>query len=162
MKNIFVLLFILTPLFACSQDKESLKEKFADYFLIGATINQEDYQIIDKDKKVKALSKAELIGLNAKLEVTAGTGCLDFEASYKSYDLLSKSLSTIDRLYLTLTQFYAKSLPEFHDKIKRLPISLFLEQGDSVRINVVSKKCRLHHTQNLKKNLVRSFVIIYH
>lgn len=102
-------------------------------------------------KNFEALSKAELTGLNSKLEVSTGTGCLDFEASYKSYDLLSKSLSTIDRLYLNLTNFYAKSLPEFHDKIKRLPINLFLEQGYAIRINVVSKKCRLHHTQNLKK-----------
>lgn len=108
-------------------------------------------------KNFEALSKAELIGLKSQLEVNAGTGYLDFEASYKSYDLLSKSLSTVDRLYLTLTQFYAKSLPEFHDKIKRLPISLFLEQGDLVRINVVSKNCRLHHTQNLKKIILETW-----
>ena len=36
----------------CSQQTESLKEKFEDYFLIGATINQEDYQLIDKDEKI--------------------------------------------------------------------------------------------------------------
>ena len=36
----------------CSQQTESLKEKFKDYFLIGATINQEDYQLIDKDEKI--------------------------------------------------------------------------------------------------------------
>ena len=52
MKKIFIFLFVSIPLFACSQEKESLKEKFADYFLIGATINQEDYQLIDKDKKI--------------------------------------------------------------------------------------------------------------
>ena len=52
MKKIFIFLFVSMPFFACSQEKESLKEKFADYFLIGATINQEDYQIIDKDEKI--------------------------------------------------------------------------------------------------------------
>ena len=51
MKKIFIFLFVSIPFFACSQEKESLKEKFADYFLIGATINQEDYQLIDKDEK---------------------------------------------------------------------------------------------------------------
>ena len=35
----------------CSQNKENLKSKFGDYFLMGATINQEDYQIIDKDRE---------------------------------------------------------------------------------------------------------------
>ncbi len=52
MKKLLISIFITLPLLACSQEKESLKEKFADYFLIGATINQEDYQIIDKDNKV--------------------------------------------------------------------------------------------------------------
>ena len=52
MKKIFIFLFVSIPFFACSQEKESLKEKFADYFLIGATINQEDYQLIDKDEKI--------------------------------------------------------------------------------------------------------------
>ena len=52
MKKIFIFLFVSIPFFACSQEKESLKEKFADYFLIGATINQEDYQIIDEDEKI--------------------------------------------------------------------------------------------------------------
>ena len=52
MKKIFIFLFVSIPFFACSQEKESLKEKFEDYFLIGATINQEDYQLIDKDEKI--------------------------------------------------------------------------------------------------------------
>ena len=52
MKRILISLFISIPFLACSQEKETLKEKFADYFFIGATINQEDYQIIDKDEKI--------------------------------------------------------------------------------------------------------------
>ena len=52
MKKIFILFFISCPFFACSQEKVSLKDKFEDYFLIGATINQEDFQIIDKDEKI--------------------------------------------------------------------------------------------------------------
>ena len=50
MRNIYFLFFACLPLVMCSQQPETLKEKFADYFLIGATINQEDYQIIDKDE----------------------------------------------------------------------------------------------------------------
>ena len=52
MRNIFFLFFAFLPLAMCSQQSESLKQKFADYFLIGATINQEDYQIIDNDEKI--------------------------------------------------------------------------------------------------------------
>ena len=52
MRNILFLFFACFPLMMCSQQTESLKEKFEDYFLIGATINQEDYQLIDKDEKV--------------------------------------------------------------------------------------------------------------
>ena len=52
MRNIFFLFFACVPLAMCSQQSESLKGKFADYFLIGATINQEDYQIIDNDEKI--------------------------------------------------------------------------------------------------------------
>ena len=52
MKRLLILLIISIPFFACSQQNESLKEKFSDYFLIGATINQQDYQIIDKDDRV--------------------------------------------------------------------------------------------------------------
>ena len=52
MRNILFLFFACFPLMMCSQQTESLKEKFADYFLIGATINQEDYQLIDKDEKI--------------------------------------------------------------------------------------------------------------
>ena len=52
MRNLYILLFSCLPILACSQGKDNLKDKFADYFLIGATINQEDYQIIDKDEKV--------------------------------------------------------------------------------------------------------------
>ena len=58
MKKLLISIFITLPFLTCSQEKESLKEKFADYFLIGATINQEDYQIIDKDEKIlKIVSK---------------------------------------------------------------------------------------------------------
>ena len=52
MRNLYILLFSCLPILACSQGKDNLKDKFSDYFLIGATINQEDYQIIDKDEKV--------------------------------------------------------------------------------------------------------------
>ena len=52
MKKIFIFLFVSIPFIACSQEKVSLKEKFEDYFLFGATINQEDYQLIDKDEKI--------------------------------------------------------------------------------------------------------------
>ena len=52
MRNILFLFFACFPLMMCSQQTESLKEKFEDYFLIGATINQEDYQLIDKDEKI--------------------------------------------------------------------------------------------------------------
>ena len=52
MRNIFLLFFAYLPLVMCSQKPDNLKDKFANYFLIGATINQEDYQIIDKDNKV--------------------------------------------------------------------------------------------------------------
>ena len=60
MKKIFIFLFLSIPFIACSQEKESLKEKFADYFLIGATINQEDYQIIDKDEKILKIARSNL------------------------------------------------------------------------------------------------------
>ena len=52
MRNIFLLFFAYLPLVMCSQKTDNLKDKFANYFLIGATINQEDYQIIDNDNKV--------------------------------------------------------------------------------------------------------------
>ena len=52
MRNILFLFFACFPLMMCSQQTESLKDKFEDYFLIGATINQEDYQLIDKDEKI--------------------------------------------------------------------------------------------------------------
>ena len=52
MRNLYILLFSCLPILACSQGKDNLKDKFSDYFLVGATINQEDYQIIDKDEKV--------------------------------------------------------------------------------------------------------------
>ena len=55
MRNI--LFFACFPLIICSQQTESLKEKFEDYFLIGATINQEDYQIIDRDHGVLEIVK---------------------------------------------------------------------------------------------------------
>ena len=56
---VFLLFFACFPLMMCSQQKESLKEKFEDYFLIGATINQEDYQLIDKDEKVLEIVSEE-------------------------------------------------------------------------------------------------------
>ena len=59
MRNILFLFFACFPLMMCSQQKESLKEKFEDYFLIGATINQEDYQLIDKDEKVLEIVSEE-------------------------------------------------------------------------------------------------------
>ena len=101
-------------------------------------------------KNFEESSRAELNNLYPKLKVEKGTGYVEFEASYKSYDHLSKSLSTVDRLYITLAEFYASSLPEFYNKVKRLPIKFFLTDERAVRLNIVSKKCRLHHTQNLK------------
>ena len=59
MKNILIILFISLPIFTCSQDKQSLKDKFANYFLIGATINQEDYQLINEDEKVLEIISEE-------------------------------------------------------------------------------------------------------
>ena len=47
--NIFLLSF---QFFACAQNNISLKEKFSSLFFIGAVINQEDYQILDKDPKI--------------------------------------------------------------------------------------------------------------
>ena len=57
MRNILFLFFACFPLIMCSQQTESLKEKFEDYFLIGATINQQDYEIIDRDHKVLEIVK---------------------------------------------------------------------------------------------------------
>ena len=57
MRNILFLFFACFPLMMCSQPTESLKEKFEDYFLIGATINQQDYAIIDRDHKVLEIVK---------------------------------------------------------------------------------------------------------
>ena len=51
MKNLVIILFGLYSITSCSQISNNLKEKFEDYFLIGSTINQEDYKIIDQDKK---------------------------------------------------------------------------------------------------------------
>ena len=61
MKRIFIFLFVSIPFFTCSQQTESLKEKFEDYFLIGATINQEDYQLIDKDEKILEIVSRRII-----------------------------------------------------------------------------------------------------
>ena len=50
MKNFFVITVIVVASLLYFPN-ESLKEKFEDKFLIGATINQEDYQIVDSDVK---------------------------------------------------------------------------------------------------------------
>jgi len=52
MRQILILLVVCLPFSICSQKDQNLKDKFENYFLIGATINQEDYQIIDKDSRV--------------------------------------------------------------------------------------------------------------
>ena len=50
-KNLVIIFFGFYSITSCSQISNNLKDKFEDYFLIGATINQEDYKIIDQDKK---------------------------------------------------------------------------------------------------------------
>lgn len=51
MKNFLVITTIVVASLLYFPNEESLKEKFDEDFLIGATINQEDYQIVDKDAK---------------------------------------------------------------------------------------------------------------
>ncbi|MBA08889.1 MAG: 1,4-beta-xylanase [Flavobacteriaceae bacterium] len=52
MKKIFLVYLLSFQFFACAQNNISLKEKFSSLFLVGAVINQEDYQILDKDPKI--------------------------------------------------------------------------------------------------------------
>ena len=58
MKNFFIITAIVVASFLYFPNEDSLKEKFENDFLIGATINQEDYQIVDKDAKaIKIVQK---------------------------------------------------------------------------------------------------------
>ena len=58
MKNFFIISAIVVASLLYFPDEESLKDKFENDFLIGATINQEDYQIVDKDAKaIKIVEK---------------------------------------------------------------------------------------------------------
>ena len=58
MKNFFIITAIVVASFLYFPNEESLKDKFENDFLIGATINQEDYQIVDKDAKaIKIVQK---------------------------------------------------------------------------------------------------------
>ena len=58
MKNFFIITAIVVASLLYFPNEESLKVKFENDFLIGATINQEDYQIIDKDAKaIKIVQK---------------------------------------------------------------------------------------------------------
>ena len=58
MKNFFIITAIVVASFLYFPKEDSLKEKFENDFLIGATINQEDYQIVDKDAKaIKIVQK---------------------------------------------------------------------------------------------------------
>ena len=59
MKNFFVITVIVVASLLYFPDYESLKEKFEDKFLIGATINQEDYQIVDSDVKAIEIVKKD-------------------------------------------------------------------------------------------------------
>ena len=58
MKNFLVITTIVVASLLYFPNEENLKEKFEEDFLIGATINQEDYQIVDKDAKaIKIVQK---------------------------------------------------------------------------------------------------------
>ena len=58
MKNFFIITAIVVASFLYFPNEESLKDKFENDFLIGATINQEDYQIVDEDAKaIKIVQK---------------------------------------------------------------------------------------------------------
>lgn len=51
MKNFFIITTIVVASLLYFPREDSLKDKFEDDFLIGATINQEDYQIVGKDAR---------------------------------------------------------------------------------------------------------------
>ena len=58
MKNFFIITAIVVASFLYFPNEESLKDKFENDFLIGATINQEDYQIVDRDAQaIKIVQK---------------------------------------------------------------------------------------------------------
>ena len=59
MKNFFVITVIVVASLLYFPDYESLKEKFEDKFLIGATINQEDYQIVESDVRAIEIVKKD-------------------------------------------------------------------------------------------------------
>tara|TARA_B100001094_G_C18132483_1_gene773089 strand:- start:577 stop:1677 length:1101 start_codon:yes stop_codon:yes gene_type:complete len=59
MKNFFIITAVVVASLLYFPDYESLKEKFDDKFLIGATINQEDYQIVDSDVKAIEIVKKD-------------------------------------------------------------------------------------------------------
>ena len=58
MKNFFIITAIVVAYFLYFPNEETLKDKFENDFLIGATINQEDYQIVDRDAQaIKIVQK---------------------------------------------------------------------------------------------------------
>ena len=59
MKNFFIITAIVVASLLYFPDYESLKEKFEDKFLIGATINQEDYQIVESDVRAIEIVKKD-------------------------------------------------------------------------------------------------------
>ena len=59
MKNFFIITAVVVASLLYFPDYESLKEKFDDKFLIGATINQEDYQIVDTDARAIEIVKKD-------------------------------------------------------------------------------------------------------
>ena len=59
MKNFFIITAVVVASLLYFPDYESLKEKFEDKFLIGATINQEDYQIVDTDARAIEIVKKD-------------------------------------------------------------------------------------------------------
>lgn len=82
-------------------------------------------------------------------ELILSKGSIDFTASWKSYGRLAHSLSTVSRLYLEIGSFYARSYPELHDKVSRIPIRFFCRNGQGISISVRVNSCRLHHTRNM-------------
>ena len=141
MRNLYILLFSCLPILACSQGKDNLKDKFADYFLIGGTINQEDYQIIDKDEKVLKIVSENFNSLTpensmkwmhshpeySKFTFSNAQKITDFAKDNNMY-LLGHTLVWHNQVPEYISEISDKTLSQFNSKLN-LSISSVIANG---------------------------------
>ena len=134
MRNLFILIFFCIPLLACSQNNGNLKDKYADYFLIGATINQEDYQIIDKDEKVLQIVSENFNSLTPENSMKWMHSHPEYSKfTFSNAQKITDFAKDNDMYLLGHTLVWHNQLPEYISEIKNTEIG----PDPNARINLI-------------------------